>query len=1017
MTRKQDKPKKDIFAEIANNRAAKENQELVEHAPQVLSGKILPLSLEPSKGFKPVEKIETTEQLNNELKQYRKKYDGYLKNLAPELASPRISKKIKDFDWRIETDCDRQDFSRCLEGGGNWERVDIPHYGPPLGRAVTYYRTEFNLTAKMIEQGALFVHFKAVDYKAHVFINSSYLGSHEGFFAPFEFNFTAHAKSGKNCLLVKVENDAICMGNDSWGDNGSKYEGDKIYAATGLGYDDPEVGWHHCPPGMGIYQDVSIEARSRLFIQDIFVRPLSDLRKAEAWIEIWNCDPVRHDIDLSFSIFGQNFRETVVTDFPCQIPGPLGPGVNYIRTEFEIQDAKIWDLNSPWLYQIQVKLYRKSNRKKLLDTSKRQFGMRTFILDESSSQKGRMYFNNAEIRLRGANTMGHLQQCVGKEDWQQLIDDILLAKICNMNFLRLTQRPVQPEIYEYCDRLGLMTQTDLPLFGFLRRNQFCEAVRQTEEMERLIRSHPCNIMVSLINEPFDQAEKCHRHLSRPELECFFRAANEALKIQNPDRVIKYVDGDYCPPTEGLPDNHCYNGWYNGHGLDIGKLHRGYWQKTKPGWMYGCGEFGSEGLDFCDVMRKYYPKKWLPGNARQENIWSPSAILKAQTGRFHYMWFDTQVSLESWVHVSQQHQEWITQLMTEAFRRDNRMNTFAIHLFIDAFPSGWMKTIMDVERQPKPAYFAYRNALTPLMANLRTDRYKFFGGEDVKIEAWVCNDLKEAPDNHYLHYQLEIDQEIIFTGRQKALVPALESKFQGFIKFVAPEVDKRSQGTLRLGLLDKSGKVLHDTTIMIDLLPEYNPVKNEQVLVIGSKQGKADRLAKELGLKPVYCGKTNSCKLVLIDDYVQYTEKRQEITDAVKNGTTAVFIEMPKGKYKIADNNIEVENCEMGGRFFVSRNTSHPLVRGFKPNDFKFWHDSQTGYVTPLLETTFKAFGFDEILSSGNGMWVGKWEKTLAVAEKKYGKGVFRLCQLSLVGKTTTNPTAKIFAYRLLGLSK
>ena len=47
-------------------------------------------------------------------------------------------------------------------------------------------------------------------------------------------------------------------------------------------------------------------------------------------------------------------------------------------------------------------------------------------------------------------------------DIDQLRDDILLAKLCNMNFLRLTQRPVQDEIYKWCDRLGLMTQTDLP---------------------------------------------------------------------------------------------------------------------------------------------------------------------------------------------------------------------------------------------------------------------------------------------------------------------------------------------------------------------------------------------------------------------------------------------------------------------------------------------------------------------------------------------------------------------------
>ncbi|MBP3360909.1 MAG: hypothetical protein J6N52_08660 [Clostridia bacterium] len=49
-----------------------------------------------------------------------------------------------------------------------------------------------------------------------------------------------------------------------------------------------------------------------------------------------------------------------------------------------------------------------------------------------------------------------------------------------------------------------------------------------------------------------------------------------------------------------------------------------------------------------------------------------------------------------------------QIMTEAFRRDNRMISNAIHLFIDAWPSGWMKTIMDCRRNPKPAYTDRQN---------------------------------------------------------------------------------------------------------------------------------------------------------------------------------------------------------------------------------------------------------------------------------------------------------------------
>lgn len=99
-------------------------------------------------------------------------------------------------------------------------------------------------------------------------------------------------------------------------------------------------------------------------------------------------------------------------------------------------------------------------------------------MDQVNVPKGRMYLNGHAIKLRGANTMGAFQQCVIRRDWRQLIDDILLAKITGLNYVRLTQTPVQSEIYDYCDRLGLMLQTDLPLFGQLRRSGVAEALRQ-----------------------------------------------------------------------------------------------------------------------------------------------------------------------------------------------------------------------------------------------------------------------------------------------------------------------------------------------------------------------------------------------------------------------------------------------------------------------------------------------------------------------------------------------------------
>ena len=76
---------------------------------------------------------------------------------------------------------------------------------------------------------------------------------------------------------------------------------------------------------------------------------------------------------------------------------------------------------------------------------------------------------------------------------------------------------------------------------------------------------------------------------------------------------------------------------------------------------------------------------------------------------HFYFYETQENLEDWVEESRKYQALATKIQTEAYRRDPRMISIAILLFIDAWPSGWMKTIVDCEREPKPAFFAYRDA--------------------------------------------------------------------------------------------------------------------------------------------------------------------------------------------------------------------------------------------------------------------------------------------------------------------
>jgi hypothetical protein len=221
-------------------------------------------------------------------------------------------------------------------------------------------------------------------------------------------------------------------------------------------------------------------------------------------------------------------------------------------------------------------------------------------------------------------------------------------------------------------------------------------------------------------------------------------------------MIKPIDGDYDPPGPGIADTHSYNGWYQWDRLPLGALNKGFWHATKPGWHYGCGEFGAEGLDSADLMRRRCPAHWLTPDPVEG--WNPGMIAECQTGRHQPMWFEAPAGgahapLEDWVEASQRFQALIVQLMTEAFRRDDRLVTFAIHLFIDARPTGWMKAIMDCERRPKKAFLAYRDALRPLLPTLRMDRWAFATGEAIEAEIHLSNDTHETPAVR-VNYQVE-----------------------------------------------------------------------------------------------------------------------------------------------------------------------------------------------------------------------------------------------------------------------
>ena len=351
-------------------------------------------------------------------------------------------------------------------------------------------------------------------------------------------------------------------------------------------------------------------------------------------------------------------------------------------------------------------------------------------------------------------------------------------------------------------------------------------------------------------------------------------------------------------------------------------------------------------------------------------------------------------------------------MTEAYRRDNRMNSFAYHLFIDAFPEGWMKTLMDVERNPKKAFFAYRDTLAPVLMNLRTDRFKLFAEETAKVECWVCNDTSGKLGGTEVHYQVFMNQRLLYAEKAGADIEPCASQFQGFIEFKVPDVKEKGICRIQAALVNHCGNMINSTELMLEVFPKVTAGVGN-VCLIGGGDGRLDGWKADMDWKDITLRDVKARDCILVAEYDAFLRNEAEILQKAESGANLLFIELQEGNYQIGGCSILVKNCSMLPLHFASRDTGHSIVEGMGADAVRFWYDEEVGYITPLLEATFTAQGYQPILTSGNQDAEGNWQSVLAVGECAYGSGKIRICQVKLPSRTRKNPTAKELARKLI----
>lgn len=167
-------------------------------------------------------------------------------------------------------------------------------------------------------------------------------------------------------------------------------------------------------------------------------------------------------------------------------------GSDKIQIRMDVKNPALWSAETPNLYTACFTLLDKNG--KALHTEKQKFGFRTIETRESDG----LYINGQRILIRGVNRHSFRPETGRTLSKAKNIEDVKLIKSMNMNAVRLSHYPADPEFYEACDSLGLYVMDELT--GWHGKHETVVGQKLVKEMVTRDMNYPCIIWWSNGNE-------------------------------------------------------------------------------------------------------------------------------------------------------------------------------------------------------------------------------------------------------------------------------------------------------------------------------------------------------------------------------------------------------------------------------------------------------------------------------------------------------------------------------------
>lgn len=382
-----------------------------------------------------------------------------------------------------------------------------------------WYKCKFTLPKSYCNKDIL-LHFGAVDWRSEIFVNGQKVGMHEGGYDSFSFNITPYLKStDEQELVVRVYD--------------SQWAGGQPHGKQSL---NPNGIWY--TPVTGIWQTVWLEPVSQTHINDFKIIP--DIDKGVVKIT-----PTVAKTTTNTSVVVKILDGSKIVSTTTVTPNK--------ETEIAVADAKLWDTESPFLYNVEFELKEGTTS---LDEVKSYFGMRKIALGKLDGNPC-IFLNNKPIFQYGVLDQGWWPDGLYTAPSDEaLLFDIEKVKEFGFNTIRKHVKTEPARWYYHCDRLGMLVWQDIPnATTNTNRNDWVETnfIREMKNIMNSYKNSPSIITWVVFNEGWGQYD--NDQLGRREAYTR-KAVQEAIDFDQ-SRIINGVSGWFDYEIGDMIDRHIY----------------------------------------------------------------------------------------------------------------------------------------------------------------------------------------------------------------------------------------------------------------------------------------------------------------------------------------------------------------------------------------------------------------------------------------------------------------------------